>query len=123
MPSTIRLMFWGISRPKTRSRVFSFWSLANNMGQFIGPFIGGLLAEPVLQYPGVFKGATLFENYPFALPSLTAGVMVLLGMLSLAFFFHEVSHSFAAGLIVAKSNRTSRKTCRATRMRACRWRR
>jgi MFS family permease len=36
----------------------------------IGPALGGILADPCQQYPGIFKGSGLFEQFPYLLPNL-----------------------------------------------------
>jgi Major Facilitator Superfamily len=36
----------------------------------IGPALGGVLADPCQQYPGIFKGGGLFQQFPYLLPNL-----------------------------------------------------
>lgn len=38
--STVRTLFHEISTPKTRAKAFSYWSISNSVGNFLGPFIG-----------------------------------------------------------------------------------
>jgi hypothetical protein len=57
-----------------------------NIGTIIGPIIGGLLAEPVTNYPGLFgpgsliggkDGVQWMMNYPYALPNLISACFLL----------------------------------------------
>ena len=50
----------------------SVFGVVGGIGRTIGPVIGGFLSTPAAQYP-VFKG-TVFDTFPFALPSLTVAV-------------------------------------------------
>lgn len=58
-----------LSTPETLPMAFSLNSFAWTLGNFIAPSIGGFLAEPAIQYPGIFKG-TIWEVYPYALPGV-----------------------------------------------------
>ncbi|PNS18455.1 hypothetical protein CAC42_6272 [Sphaceloma murrayae] len=69
----IRAMFSELSTRKTQARAFSFFAVAGNLGIFAGPFIGGGLAEPVEQYPGLFGGNKLFERFPYGLATMVSG--------------------------------------------------
>ncbi|KAK4180789.1 major facilitator superfamily domain-containing protein [Triangularia setosa] len=60
-------------RSKNQAKAFSWFSIANNLGISIGPLLGGVLAEPVRQYPGLFKGWKWLERYPYVLSSLVIG--------------------------------------------------
>ena len=42
----------------------------------MAPLLGGLLSRPADVLPGVFKG-TIFETFPYALPSLVVGSLSL----------------------------------------------
>ncbi|KAL2179288.1 uncharacterized protein P884DRAFT_298396 [Thermothelomyces heterothallicus CBS 202.75] len=42
------------------------FSVAGNLGIFLGPLLGGLLASPATQYPGLFGGIYFFERHPYA---------------------------------------------------------
>mmetsp|Transcript_30505 Transcript_30505/g.65715 ORF Transcript_30505/g.65715 Transcript_30505/m.65715 type:complete len:252 (-) Transcript_30505:302-1057(-) len=50
------------------ARGMAYFGVIGGAGRVFGPMIGGLLSEPAKYYP-VFRG-TIFETYPFALPSL-----------------------------------------------------
>ncbi|KAI9706174.1 MAG: hypothetical protein M1820_004935 [Bogoriella megaspora] len=74
---TLRAMTSDMSTPKTQARAFSFFAFAGNLGLFIGPFLGGGLSEPAKQYPKVFGGVKLWEQYPYALPTIASGALGL----------------------------------------------
>ena len=62
---------------ETNSHVgMSVFGVVGGIGRTIGPVIGGFLSTPAAQYP-VFKG-TLFDTFPFALPSLTVAVSCII---------------------------------------------
>ena len=69
------------------SCAFVLLSLSANVGGTLGPFMGGMLADPVQNYPSLFgKGSILggvngvqwMSRWPYALPNL-----VIAGMCSL----------------------------------------
>ena len=74
---TIRTMISEHSTSKTQARAFSWFAFTGNMGILFGPLIGGALADPARQYPGLFGNVSFFINYPYALPSLVVGVIGL----------------------------------------------
>lgn len=85
----IRTMITEHSTIETQARAFSWFAFAGNVGIFIGPIIGGALADPVTQYPGAFKGWSFFERYPFALPGFVIGVISATGAITSAVFLKE----------------------------------
>ncbi|KAK6342279.1 hypothetical protein TWF730_001755 [Orbilia blumenaviensis] len=74
---TIRTMISEHSTIKTQARAFSLFAFTGNLGILFGPLIGGMLAEPSLQYPRFFSGVPFFEKYPYALPSFAVGALGL----------------------------------------------
>ncbi|EAQ92873.1 hypothetical protein CHGG_01108 [Chaetomium globosum CBS 148.51] len=74
---TIRTMISEHSTSKTQARAFSWFAFTGNIGILFGPLIGGALADPARQYPGLFGNVSFFINYPYALPSLVVGVIGL----------------------------------------------
>lgn len=86
---TIRALFSENSTPKTQARAFSLYAVAGNMGIFLGPFIGGIFAEPVTQYPKVFGNSELFRQYPYALATMVSGAFGLSATLLSIFFLKE----------------------------------
>ena len=59
---------------KTQARAFSWYAFVRNFGVFLGPLMGGVLADPARQYPGAFRSVKFFQQYPYALPSYAGGV-------------------------------------------------
>lgn len=87
---TIRTMITEHSTQRTQARSFAWFAFSGNIGGiFLGPLIGGALADPVGQYPSVFKGIVVFEEYPYALASLVVGCIGLTAVLSSALFLEE----------------------------------
>lgn len=68
-----------IKEKKYQSRAFMILPMTFNIGVIIGPTLGGLLADPVTQYPDLFGENSTFggkygvwwmEHWPYALPNL-----------------------------------------------------
>lgn len=89
---TIRAMIAEHSTPRTQARAFSWFAFSGNIGLFIGPLIGGALADPAAQYPGAFGGVRFFEEYPYALSSLVVGCIGLTAVVTSALFVEETLH-------------------------------
>ncbi|KAL7792439.1 major facilitator superfamily domain-containing protein [Trichoderma ceciliae] len=70
----IRTMLSDHTTSETQAVAFSWFAFANNVGIFLGPIIGGALADPTEQFPGLFGGIRLLEEYPYIL----AGVAITL---------------------------------------------
>ncbi|KAI1802659.1 MFS general substrate transporter [Daldinia bambusicola] len=86
---TIRTMIAEHSTPHTQARAFSWFAFTSNVGIFIGPLVGGALADPAHQYPWAFGGVPFFENYPYALSSIVVGCMGLTAVVTSALFVEE----------------------------------
>jgi len=86
---TIRTMISEHSTSKTQARAFSWFAFTGNMGLLFGPLIGGALADPARQYPGLFGNVHFFIEYPYALPSLAVGVIGLSAVAVTAFCVQE----------------------------------
>ena len=65
------------------ARGMAMYGTIGGVGRTIGPIIGGFLLFPAENHPQVFKG-TIFEEYPFALPttlvSIACAVVSILAM-------------------------------------------
>ena len=85
----IRTMIGEHSTPETQARAFSWFAFAGNLGIFLGPIIGGALADPVNQYPNAFKGIEFFEKYPYSLPGFVTGAISATSALTTIFFLKE----------------------------------
>ncbi|KAI1764590.1 MFS general substrate transporter [Hypoxylon sp. FL1150] len=89
---TIRTMIAEHSTRHTQARSFSWFAFSGNVGIFVGPLIGGALADPASQYPGTFGGVPFFENYPYALSSIVVGCVGLTAVVTSAVFVEETLH-------------------------------
>lgn len=86
---TIRTMIGEHSTQKTQARAYSWFMLTSNVGIFLGPLVGGALADPVKQYPGVFGHNKFFEVYPYSLATFVTGAFSTTAFLVAAFFIKE----------------------------------
>lgn len=86
---TIRTMLAENSTKHTQARVFSWFAVSGNLGIFIGPLLGGVLANPVHQYPGAFGGIQFFEDYPYALATFVCGALGLIAAGTTLVFVNE----------------------------------
>ncbi|KAI1628123.1 MFS transporter [Exophiala viscosa] len=59
-----------VTKPEHEPKAFAIMPFIWSIGCIIGPAIGGLLANPVKFYPGVFSKDGLFGQFPFLLPNL-----------------------------------------------------
>ncbi|SMR50651.1 unnamed protein product [Zymoseptoria tritici ST99CH_1E4] len=75
-----------VREKKFQSRAFLLMPMTFNIGVIIGPLLGGLLADPVGSYPGLFApggkfggkdGVWLFVRFPYALPNLINATFLL----------------------------------------------
>ncbi|KAG5186112.1 major facilitator superfamily domain-containing protein [Tribonema minus] len=57
----------------------------------IGPALGGLLADPCNQYPGVFPRGGAFERFPYLLPNALASIFGVLSLVTVWFMVPETS--------------------------------
>ncbi|KGO40795.1 Tetracycline resistance protein, TetA/multidrug resistance protein MdtG [Penicillium expansum] len=86
---TIRTMVSEHSTPSTQARAFSWFAFSGNLGLFLGPLLGGALADPVRQYPGIFGAGGFFEKYPYALSSFVVALIGGTAAMSSACFIKE----------------------------------
>lgn len=93
---TIRAMLSENCTKTTQARAFSWYMFARNLGIFLGPLIGGALADPAEQY-SVFKNVVFFQQFPYALPSFVAGAFCLSTVLVSFFCLKEVCHVIVPG--------------------------
>ncbi|KAJ2762115.1 hypothetical protein IWQ56_005115 [Coemansia nantahalensis] len=66
------------NRPRMMALVPFVW----NVGMMAGAALGGLLADPAAQYPGVFGGIELFRTFPYLLPCMAGSVTTLVGLVA-----------------------------------------
>ncbi|ROW02041.1 hypothetical protein VPNG_07695 [Cytospora leucostoma] len=86
---TLRTMLAEHSTSHTQAVAFSWFAFSGNIGLFIGPLLGGLLADPAHQYPGAFGNVKFFNDYPYALASFVVGLISLVAVFTSAFFVEE----------------------------------
>ncbi|KOS21764.1 putative peptide/nitrate transporter [Escovopsis weberi] len=77
------------STQETQAVAFSWFSFAGNLGIFMGPILGGALADPVQQYPAVFGGIAFFEAYPYALVGFALTAVSVVGIVVSCLFLEE----------------------------------
>lgn len=69
-----------VTDDSNRALAFSLVSFLWNLGSMVGPVLGGLLADPVAQYPDSFLARLeLFRSFPFLLPCLVSSVFSIFG--------------------------------------------
>ncbi|KAI1617693.1 major facilitator superfamily domain-containing protein [Exophiala viscosa] len=70
---------------KYHSRTFLILPLAWNVANIFGPLVGGLLADPVTNYPGLFGAESTFggntgvqwlQRFPYALPNMFCALVM-----------------------------------------------
>ncbi|KAJ5648002.1 hypothetical protein N7490_004374 [Penicillium lividum] len=86
---TIRTMIAEHSTPKTQARAFSWFAFSGNLGIFLGPLLGGALANPTVQFPGIFGGIHFFEKYPYVLSSWVVAAVGATAAITSALFVEE----------------------------------
>ncbi|RFU75775.1 hypothetical protein TARUN_6534 [Trichoderma arundinaceum] len=85
----IRTMLSDHTTSETQAVAFSWFAFANNVGIFLGPIIGGTLADPAEQFPGLFGGIPLFEKYPYILAGVAITFVNLISIVLSIFYLEE----------------------------------
>ncbi|KAL2808840.1 major facilitator superfamily domain-containing protein [Aspergillus granulosus] len=92
-----------IEEKKYQSRAFLLLPMCFNIGVIIGPVLGGLLADPLKNYPHLFGPGSIFggkdgvwwmERWPFALPNLISAIFIFISWASV-FLGLDETHEFA----------------------------
>lgn len=86
---TIRTMLTEVSTPSTQALAFSWFAFSGNIGIFLGPLLGGALADPAHQYPRLFGHVQFFLDYPYALASFVIAGVGVAGVVTSALFVQE----------------------------------
>lgn len=68
---------------------FAVMPVVWQVGCTLGPVIGGLLANPARNFPGVFGRNEFLKRFPFALPNLVAAGFLCVGMTAGFLFLKE----------------------------------
>lgn len=66
------------------------------IGAIIGSGLGGGLADPVHNYPGMFKPGSILDRFRYLLPNLVCTAIVILSLV-VAFLFFEETHEDMQG--------------------------
>lgn len=89
-----------IKEKKYQARAFLLLPMTFNIGVILGPILGGVLADPVGSYPGLFgpgsaiggkNGVWWMTQWPYALPNLVSAVFLCCSMLAVTLLLEEVS--------------------------------
>ncbi|KAJ3313769.1 hypothetical protein HDV04_001573 [Boothiomyces sp. JEL0838] len=75
----VKSMLGELTDETNRGRAFAIWEAAFGLGTIAGPMFGGLLVDPVKQYPGIFGSFQLFIDYPYLLPCAASSVFSIIG--------------------------------------------
>ncbi|KAJ3498122.1 hypothetical protein NLG97_g1368 [Lecanicillium saksenae] len=103
----MRTMLFEHCTPENEARAYSWFGFANNIGTTLGPLLGGILADPVAQYPGLFKDVAFFERFPYALVGIALAVVGIVGIVATSLFLEET-------LKVDKASDNSSSGCQDT---------
>ncbi|MCJ1354807.1 MAG: hypothetical protein MMC33_004797 [Icmadophila ericetorum] len=100
---TMRTMISEIVKEKKyQSRAFLLLPMCFNIGVIIGPILGGLLADPISSYPGLFGENSFFggkdgvwwmKHWPYAFPNLISAVFLFMASASVIFGLEETLES------------------------------
>ncbi|KAJ2481580.1 hypothetical protein EV174_003434 [Coemansia sp. RSA 2320] len=78
-----------ISDDSNRARMMALLPLTWNVGSVAGAAIGGLLADPAVQFPGLFGSFKPFIAFPYLLPCLVGSSVTAAGLLVGVFVVKE----------------------------------
>ena len=88
-----------IREKKFQSRAFLLLPMTFNIGVIVGPMLGGLLADPIGSYPGIFgpdstlggvTGVWWMKKWPYALPNFVSAIFLMCAATALFFGLEEV---------------------------------
>ncbi|KAG9505255.1 hypothetical protein J7337_002221 [Fusarium musae] len=88
----IRTMLSELSTPETQAKAFSWFAFGGNIGIFLGPIIGGALADPAHQFPRAFGNVQFFIDYPYALQGIVVGLISSTSCVTTALLLKETLH-------------------------------
>lgn len=92
-----------IKEKKFQTKAFLLMPIMFNVGILLGPVLGGVLQDPVRSFPGAFgpgstlggeKGVAWMLRYPYALPNLINGILLLMALVLVVFGLEEVCPSY-----------------------------
>lgn len=88
-----------IKEKRFQSRAFMLLPMTFNIGVIIGPILGGILSDPVTQYPHLFGPGSVFggkngvwwmQRWPYALPNIVSAIFLCSAVIALFFGLDEV---------------------------------
>ncbi len=82
----VKSFLGAISNENNQGKAFGLIAIVWGAGAFLGSAIGGFLARPVVQYPGIFSSSGLFGTFPYLLPNLVNASLMMISLV-LGFFF------------------------------------
>ena len=85
-----------VTDKSNRAQAFAWLPLAYGTSCVLAPVIGGLLSEPVKQYPDTFSESGFFGTYPYALPCFVCATYALIAAVVVQLVFIESLKSAAA---------------------------
>lgn len=75
-----------------QARAYSIMPFVWCVGSIIGPALGGALAQPCQNYPGLCRPGSLLDRFPFLLPNLVCIVVLVIGI-TIGVLFLEETHA------------------------------
>ncbi|KAF9881826.1 MFS multidrug transporter [Colletotrichum karsti] len=73
-------------------RAYTIMPLVWCLGSVVGPMIGGLLAEPCVNFPSMFPRESIWDRFPYLLPNLFSAITVFFGVV-IGLLFLEETHA------------------------------
>jgi len=80
-----------ITDQTNEATAFGSTALCWGIGSIFGPSIGGLLAQPVNNFPGVFKPGSVWDYYPYLLPCIVTAIIPFIGLVIGTIYLEEPS--------------------------------
>ena len=103
----VKSMLGEMTDSTNRGQAFSYWESAYGLGSIFGPVLGGLLVNPVKQFPSLFEGNVLFTEYPYLLPCMVSSVISVVGAAIGFIYMEETSPLVLKRLRYARLHRDS----------------
>jgi MFS family permease len=85
----IRTMLGDLTTCQTQAVAYSWFSMADFAGSFVGPLLGGTLADAAKQLPRIFGGFAFLHRHPYALPGFVVAVLNMSAAAALTLFLQE----------------------------------
>lgn len=79
-------------KKKHQTRAFAILPMSMNVGNIVGPMIGGLLADPAGNYPQWFGDNQFLKRFPYILPNLFPIPIIVIAFVCSCLFIKETLH-------------------------------